>query len=373
MFIKLERESYSDVIYYSDKPQILVGSADECDLIIEEPTISKKHLKLILESGEWFVLDTGSTNGTYLGHEKIIPWQKLKIYSKDRLLLGAKVAITYLENANDYLPLPGPRLPQDKLKAVEKTELLTLDDFKNSKLRADEIRKKQLQEKKIFLDKKKKEDKKFIAMTSLIALVVMVLGVMGNKFYKARSEKVKKDTIVNKMKHKNTGSNEIELDIEGMRITRSALISRNKIIEALYLPKCADPETIPLCEELPGFKGIVKPNSKALIFFADDSNWEKEATELMRESFIPQVSFRKLMFLLLIKREFQNATLPEGFELYVAFLNKDENNSPLLVNVGAIKQNAIKKITEDFQEDELVTVEYLESLLEELDSFFTVY
>jgi hypothetical protein len=47
-------------------PAVRVGSADGCDLVLHDPTVSRHHLTLRLEPERIRVIDNDSTNGTYV-------------------------------------------------------------------------------------------------------------------------------------------------------------------------------------------------------------------------------------------------------------------------------------------------------------------
>jgi pSer/pThr/pTyr-binding forkhead associated (FHA) protein len=50
---------------------IIVGRDPRSDVVIKSETISKSHLKIIPKGDQFFVVDLGSTNGTYVNREKI--------------------------------------------------------------------------------------------------------------------------------------------------------------------------------------------------------------------------------------------------------------------------------------------------------------
>jgi hypothetical protein len=53
-------------------PQIIVGRAENCNLRIDNPTVSKNHFQLNFKSnGEYWVKDLGSSNGLYVNGQKV--------------------------------------------------------------------------------------------------------------------------------------------------------------------------------------------------------------------------------------------------------------------------------------------------------------
>jgi pSer/pThr/pTyr-binding forkhead associated (FHA) protein len=50
---------------------ILIGRAPECPLVLEDDYASGRHARLSLQQGTWMVEDLGSTNGTFLGRNRV--------------------------------------------------------------------------------------------------------------------------------------------------------------------------------------------------------------------------------------------------------------------------------------------------------------
>jgi len=50
---------------------ITIGRAEDSTLVISDDYASARHARLVPRSGQWFVEDLGSTNGTYLDRAKV--------------------------------------------------------------------------------------------------------------------------------------------------------------------------------------------------------------------------------------------------------------------------------------------------------------
>jgi pSer/pThr/pTyr-binding forkhead associated (FHA) protein len=59
------------VAFETDATEVVIGRAPECTLQLNFPTVSKKHVRLVDENGEWFLEDQGSVNLTYLNGEQV--------------------------------------------------------------------------------------------------------------------------------------------------------------------------------------------------------------------------------------------------------------------------------------------------------------
>ena len=49
---------------------VVLGRANECDVVLHAASISRRHARLSHEEGSWFVVDLGSRNGVFLGEQR---------------------------------------------------------------------------------------------------------------------------------------------------------------------------------------------------------------------------------------------------------------------------------------------------------------
>jgi predicted component of type VI protein secretion system len=72
--------------YYHLDDGIYLGRGKDNEIIIKDPYISKKHLKIVKDEGNYYLEDLGSANGTFLNGDKVLDVVKLK--NGDRIRIG---------------------------------------------------------------------------------------------------------------------------------------------------------------------------------------------------------------------------------------------------------------------------------------------
>ncbi len=64
-----------------------VGRKVDKDLVIADPRVSRDHAQIVMEEGDFFLVDLGSKHGTFVNGERI---QRQKLERNDRLEFGAR-------------------------------------------------------------------------------------------------------------------------------------------------------------------------------------------------------------------------------------------------------------------------------------------
>ena len=92
-----------------DKPMV-IGRSLDCDLILEEPILSRHHCRLERSAeGGWAVVDLGSRNGTFLNAKRVKDRQPLR--EGDIVTVG-RAHIRF--HASGYVPPRTPPAPQPR-------------------------------------------------------------------------------------------------------------------------------------------------------------------------------------------------------------------------------------------------------------------
>jgi pSer/pThr/pTyr-binding forkhead associated (FHA) protein len=67
-------------VYPLTQSEIVIGRDPTNDIVINDAEVSRKHARLMLQAGSYVLEDLGSTNGTYVGGQKLLclgktsPW-----------------------------------------------------------------------------------------------------------------------------------------------------------------------------------------------------------------------------------------------------------------------------------------------------------
>jgi hypothetical protein len=69
---------------------VVLGRAEECGIVLEDPNVSRRHAEFRLRGGDWHVVDLGSTNGVKVNGRQV---GSARLTDGDRITLGTTTAI----------------------------------------------------------------------------------------------------------------------------------------------------------------------------------------------------------------------------------------------------------------------------------------
>jgi len=70
LLLKVQGEQETEPRYFSN-PELIIGRDPQCDLHIQNDTVSARHSRLSYHHRQWWIEDMHSTNGTYLNQERL--------------------------------------------------------------------------------------------------------------------------------------------------------------------------------------------------------------------------------------------------------------------------------------------------------------
>lgn len=191
-------------IYPLDKPKMMIGSGETCDIVVSSDNISRKHLMIVNEGDSYFVIDQGSTNGSYINEERLVPGRRTEFTSFFPVRLGDLVLITLLSDADPVGEAEdtGPLIPVPKEPSIsnlkkpapsrggdESTKMISLSDLKKAKTSDLQARREVISKKKAAPAAKKapvktkrtKENEKFKILQWIIFVAVIGIGYYNIK------------------------------------------------------------------------------------------------------------------------------------------------------------------------------------------------
>lgn len=77
------------------KPSISIGRNSACDIVIDDPTVSRRHALLYNVGGQWFLCDAGSQNGTRVNDRRIASGVPCELSDGDVIFLGRQVSLLF--------------------------------------------------------------------------------------------------------------------------------------------------------------------------------------------------------------------------------------------------------------------------------------
>lgn len=77
------------------KTSWIIGRAEDCDLIVSQPTVGNHHCLLTWQSDGFTLIDLSSTNGTYIDGIRMAPREPVRVAYAAQVTLGGGVEMPW--------------------------------------------------------------------------------------------------------------------------------------------------------------------------------------------------------------------------------------------------------------------------------------
>jgi hypothetical protein len=83
--VELRRTSLLGLDWSGEQPSLLIGRHERCDIVLRDPSVSRKHARLVFRDHKWIIQDLRSRNGTIVNGMSV---GRSEIRPGDLLALG---------------------------------------------------------------------------------------------------------------------------------------------------------------------------------------------------------------------------------------------------------------------------------------------
>ncbi len=398
MRLEVLADSKGAVIYVLNREEIYVGSVETNDIVIPSSEVSRKHLKLIIVDNKCFAIDQGSTNGSFINDERLIPGRREEFKMLTSIRLGEGVLLTLLDKDKGDLPEMPLREQFAEEKHIpiadeDKTRVISLK--KLQKVKTEKVRKKRLKTLEAKLKKKKviRKDKATLNNAIIAAFLVLAGTYAAMKVWDLNKVRRSKKTVIAQIKETRVLIDDtLDQFEEGsevdQRISKALLIPVAEIAKHSEDVNCSLPEELFFCKRMP--RGSRKKNgvfnyNRQLIFYIEQKEWLDRAEKLVTQYSVLQSAgndlekklaksentdseevviptednelasmenLNRIAFLSFIKDHLSGIIPPEymEFNFYLVFYSH-AGNSKEIVNVLAIKASSITSLNQRYSED----------------------
>lgn len=275
-------------IYPLDRPKIVVGSHESCDIVLKHKSISRKHVVITSRDDRFYVADQGSTNGSFINEQQLIPGNSTEFTSFFPVRLGDNVLITLLsdEEAADLGPESELNTPmsQEVPQRAETTRMISLSEMQKSSTATLAKKRTESVTKRKSVQKAKPAPKKQGAQSNT-AMAIAGLVLMGGVAYYQFSTKKNADEVIVAAETKKAAPAPVVDNSPIKRIGDTELPAAEVILGAFKNAKCTQDIEKYLCVTLPNIFqeawGTVLLD-KNVIIFADGNKYAGKAKTYLK-------------------------------------------------------------------------------------------
>lgn len=294
MRIEILVDNEDPQIFPLNKPKIVIGSHESCDVILSREGISRKHLVILQEDDNFFAVDQGSMNGSYINEERLVPGRRTEFTSFFPVRLGDNVLITLLSDEeasdlgfselNETPAKPAPTAPDRNDEATRTISLRDLQNVKTESL----VRKRQetVTRRRASVSKpppKKADDKHRMLWVKFLAGSILAGAVYLNIFQK---EELSEVPVKPAQPKSVTVKKEIPPEPKSELVDKMDLTDAQKFPEYKQFVSCSTDAEKYLCDLMPAGTQVVQTGTMVHVFI-DGTKYYEQA-----ESMLPAYKFQ---------------------------------------------------------------------------------
>ena len=306
MRIEILVDNEEPIIFPLNKPKVFIGSHEGCDIILEAGGVSRKHISVVTEDDNYFVIDQGSTNGSFINEERLVPGRKVEFTSFFPVRLGGSVLISLLSDEeasglgfSESLEIPikkesstssssssssSSSLSSDATKTIS---LKDLQSFKTDTL----IKKRQesvVKRKVAAAPSNKTSDKSRMRKVQAFCLVILGAALYWNFYLKTSDEPVLSQIPVKEKVEKKQVTAPAPVVPRFALVDESALISKAKFSELQQGIQCVTDLEKYFCDKIQATTKSAVQVGTTLLVFIDGNEYFNKAKEYIRLLPAPQ-------------------------------------------------------------------------------------
>lgn len=137
MAMLISSDSLADATrHYLDAAPLVIGRSPQCDLVIDDPSVSRRHAEVYQQNGQYYVRDLNSRNGTLVNGAEIA--KPARLFDGSRIRVCEEEFIFYLDE--DHIHLTQHLLGDRGSASPGNSSILLFDDLRESGTGASSIR-----------------------------------------------------------------------------------------------------------------------------------------------------------------------------------------------------------------------------------------
>ena len=396
-------ESEDPKIFPLNQSEILIGSGDICDIILDADGISRKHVKVLTMADQFFVVDQGSTNGTYINEERLIPGRKTDFTSYFPVRLGDKVFLTLLsdeEAADSDLSSFAKKMEEHQrtviLDSSDSSDSTRAFSFNQLNKTSKTLELQQAKKSRSAAVKKKaavtqnKNEKSGMGLSLIFVLILIGGGVYYQMFYQKAenvpvAEKKEASPVAPNEKVTTPGPVQEAPKIE-WKIAEEDILPKAKMEVYLNDLKCFNPEEKFFCDLMPNKSekdGVIQVG-ESFVFLIEQKKLIEAAKQLLQIKVAPQLGPESTVYslelykvgmilgirTLLTPKNTQNF---KGMNFYIAIYDETATEN-IVKYVVAVKQISIEQITPFMDDFNISRVrEFGSRAIQDSEIYYTFY